>query len=327
MKKSKSVEWNEDCSKALEELKAYLSTPPLLVIPQENDSLYLYLAVFSYAVSSALVCERTGIQDPVYYASKILLNAEQRYLPLEKLAFTLVVASRKLKHYFESHSIIILTSHPLKAVLRKANMSGRLSKWSVELGRFDIQFQPRNAIKGRVLVEFLAEFTGEHPCDQLQPIGQREIPSAQGVWRLFVDGASNSKGAGVGIVLVTPEDAILEQGIRLGFEASNNKAEYEALIAGLQKAQELGAKQLQVFGDSQLVSNQIRGDFNARDERMAVYLATVKKLMSNFEQVSVQQFSRGQNSHADALAALSSAINSDLKRTISIDFLAQPSIN
>ena len=79
-------------------------------------------------------------------------------------------------------------------------------------------------------------------------------------------------------MLVTPEDTILEQGIRLGFETSNNEAEYEALIAGLEKAQALGAKQLQVFGDSQLVSNQISGDFNARDERMAAYLALAKKL-------------------------------------------------
>jgi len=85
---------------------------------------------------------------------------------------------------------------------------------------------------------------------------QGENHAAEGSWRLFVDGASNSKGAGVGIVLVTPEGTILKQGIRLGFKASNNEAEYEALIAGLQKAQTLGAKQLQVFGDSQLVSNQ-----------------------------------------------------------------------
>ena len=100
------------------------------------------------------------------------LDAEQRYLPLEKLAFALVIASRKLKHYFEAHTIIILTSHPLKAVLRKADLSGRLSKWSVELGRFDIQFQPRTAIKGQILADFIAEFTGEEPFDQPKPTEQ-----------------------------------------------------------------------------------------------------------------------------------------------------------
>ena len=113
------------------------------------------------------MCEVTGIQHPVYYASKTLLDAEKRYLPLEKLAFALVIASRKLKHYFEAHTIIVLTSHPLKAILRKADLSGRLSKWSIKLGQFDIQFQPRNAIKGQVFVDFIVEFTGEQPVDQL----------------------------------------------------------------------------------------------------------------------------------------------------------------
>ena len=86
------------------------------------------------------MCEVARIQHPVYYASKTLLDAESRYQPLEKLAFALVVASRKLKNYFEAYIIIVLTSHPLLAVLRKADLSGRISKWSVELGRFDIQF-------------------------------------------------------------------------------------------------------------------------------------------------------------------------------------------
>lgn len=172
LKRSKSIEWNPDCSRALDELKSYLNTPPLLVIPQQKDSLYLYLSVSNYTVSSALICEVAGIQHLVYYASKTLLDAEKRYLPLEKLAFALLIASRKLKHYFEAHTIIVLTSHPLKAVLRKADFLGRLSKWSVELERFDIQFQPRTAIKGQILADFINEFTGEELSDQPHPTKQ-----------------------------------------------------------------------------------------------------------------------------------------------------------
>ena len=156
--------WDDECDRALAELKDYLSSPPLLVTPEPGEELYLYLAVSQHAVSAVLV-RAEGIKHlPIFYVSKTLLPAETRYLPLEKLALALMMASRKLAHYFHAHTIVVLTEFPLKALFEHADFSGRILKWAVELGQFDVKFQPRTAIKAQTLADFVAEFSpGTHP--------------------------------------------------------------------------------------------------------------------------------------------------------------------
>ena len=116
-------------------------------MPTQGEVLYLYLAISDHAVSSVLIREENEPQMPIYYMSKILLDAETRYLQLEKLALALVSASRKLSHYFQTYTIMVVTEHPLKSLFRKANFSGRILRWAVELGQYDIKYQPRMAIK------------------------------------------------------------------------------------------------------------------------------------------------------------------------------------
>ena len=159
LRKGKDFIWTADCEQSFQELKSYLGKPPLLSKPHEGDSLILYLAVSKGAVSSALVREEDGVQWPIYYTSKSLLDAETRYPEIEKLALALIVAARKLRPYFQAHTIIIPTKFPLKQVFQKPEASGRLAKWSIELSEFDIQFKPRTAIKGQALADFIAEFT------------------------------------------------------------------------------------------------------------------------------------------------------------------------
>ena len=122
------------------------------------------------------------------------------------------------------------------------------------------------------------------------------------------------------------EGLVIEQALTLGFKASNNEAEYEALIAGLNSAKILEAWQLVVFRDSQLVTSQLSGDYQARDERIAAYLTHAKQLLSQFERAEVKQIGRESNSHADALANLSSAVEAGNKRTVEVKTLEKPSI-
>jgi hypothetical protein len=143
----KAFMWNEECEEAFGKLKEYLANPPLLSRPTGGEILYLYLAVSPSAVSSALVREESGVQKPVYFTSKALHGAEERYPRIEKLAFALIISARRLRPYFQAHAIRVLTEYPMKKVLQKPDLSGRLVNWAMELGQFDIEFHPRTAIK------------------------------------------------------------------------------------------------------------------------------------------------------------------------------------
>ena len=138
----KSFEWTDECQQAFEELKAYLSTPPLLSPSQPGEEHFLYLAVSAAAVSAALIREEEKVQKPVYYANRVLREAEERYPPMEKLAFALVMATRKLKPYFQAHTVVVLTDKPLRQAISNPDAPGRLALWAIELSEFDIQYRP-----------------------------------------------------------------------------------------------------------------------------------------------------------------------------------------
>ncbi|XP_028058191.1 uncharacterized protein LOC114262049 [Camellia sinensis] len=294
---------SRQCSEALEDLKKYLSSPPLLSTPIANEELFLYLAVSDHAVSAVLVREDGKEQKPVYYVSKTLLDAETRYLLLEKLAYALLIASRKLVHYFQGHTINVLTEFPLKSVFNRADFSGRTAKWAVELGEFDIKFQPRTAIKAQVLADFFAEFTPgpavpfEGSSALVTMTAQHKGQSPAEAWKLFV-----------------------------GDKASNNEAEYEALLAGLRSAEHFNVEELLIFSDSQLVVNQLFEVYEARDERTATYAEQAKNLIKKFQAIRVEKIGREGNGRADALACLGSSVNSRDGRKIWVEYVPQPSI-
>ncbi|XP_016648932.1 PREDICTED: uncharacterized protein LOC107880908 [Prunus mume] len=144
-------------------------------------------------------------------------------------------------------------------------------------------------------------------------------------WTLYVHGSSNRQGSGAGLVLKTPNDTIIEYAIRFQFRASNNEAEYEALLAGLQLAQSSGAEQLMICSDSQLVVNQVITEFAAKEESIAAYLAQTCRLLKQFKTYYIRQVPRSENSHADALSRLASAIDDRIGRHVPIEVLAQRS--
>ena len=106
-----------------------------------------------------MVKEEGKVQKPMYYTSRALRRAEGRYPLIEKLAFALIIASRKLNHYFQAHVINVMTDHPLKKAMNKLEAAGQLIQWAVKLSEFDIWYQPRHAIKAQALADFIAEFT------------------------------------------------------------------------------------------------------------------------------------------------------------------------
>ena len=146
--KWKGFEWTEEYAQAFQQLKEYLSHPPIMSSPETDEVLFAYIAVTPHVVSLVLIRVDSGKQRPVYYVSKSLHEAEIRYLPLEKAILAVVHGTRKLPHYFQAHMVVILTQLPLKVILRIANYTGRIVKWGTILGAFDIKYMPRTSVKG-----------------------------------------------------------------------------------------------------------------------------------------------------------------------------------
>ncbi|KAL2226537.1 UNVERIFIED_CONTAM: hypothetical protein Sindi_2012400 [Sesamum indicum] len=169
----------------------------------------------------------------------MLQGAESKYSEIEKLALALVVTARKLRAYFQSHKVVVLTNHPLKHVMSRLEASSRLIKWAVELGQYDVDYQPRTAQKAQVLADFVTELSS----DLKSPLAAEEQGSK---WMLHVDGSSNANNGGAGILIQGPKGVEIEVAARLSFPVTNNEAKYEALILGLELAYEAEARDLEV---------------------------------------------------------------------------------
>ena len=134
--------------------------------PEVDEVLFAYISVAPHAVSLVLLRVDNGVQRPVYYVSKSLHETEVRYLPLEKVVLAVVLGTRKLPHYFQAHTVVVLTQLPLKAILQSAGYTGRIAKWGMILRAFDIKYMPRTFVKGLVLVDLVAEFA-EPPLEEV----------------------------------------------------------------------------------------------------------------------------------------------------------------
>ena len=317
----KAFQWDAKCEEAFTALKTYLSSPPILVSPIEGELLTLYLAISDFSTSVVHVRDKERVQHPVYYCSRALRGAGERYPRMEKLILALVTAARKLRPYFQAHTIEVPTEYPMKQVLHKPETFGRLMKWAIELSEFDIRYKLKTAIKGQVLADFVMEFTSAEPVENAQ------METNISIWKLSVDGASNSQGSGAGLILTSQEGIDIEYALRFGFHASNNEAEYEAVIAGLNLAYSLEVDQLEVCSDSQLVVRQIEDTYETKSGRMILYLQKVRELLKKFVLVQVKHVLRAGNSRADALEKLATASHEDLSNSKPVEYLAEPSID
>ena len=150
-------------------------------------------------------------------------GAEGRYPLIEKLAFALITAFRKLRHYFQAHVINVMTNHPLKKAVNKLEAAGCLIQWAVELSEFDIRYQPRHAIKAQALTDFIAEFT---------PRCNDEEVKENKRWVVHVDGLSTQHAGGIEVVLQSPEGDKLKYKLRLQYQPTNNEVRSEERRVG-----------------------------------------------------------------------------------------------
>ncbi|GJX09710.1 reverse transcriptase domain-containing protein [Tanacetum coccineum] len=154
---------------------------------------------------------------------------------MEKLVLALVSASKRLKRYFQAHTVIVITYQPIKQMLSNSEVTGRLLKWSFELEEHNIQYRPRTSVKGHILADFIVKRLEENLEDTLMEDAE-ELPDP---WTLFTDESSCADGSGAGLILTNPEGMEFTYALRFRIDATNNEVEYEALIAGLKIAEQI----------------------------------------------------------------------------------------
>jgi ribonuclease HI len=303
LKKHERFSWTVEAQEALDKLKATLAHAPILTPPQDGEPLYLYVAATTQVVSAVIVVEHTEeghalpVQWPVYYISEVLSETKARYPQVQKLLYAVVLARRKLRHYFEAHPVTVISPFPLGEIICNPDAAGRIAKWSVELMGETLTYTPRKAIKSQILADFVGEWTDT----QLPP------PQIQAeCWTLYFDGSVMKTGAGAGLLFVSPLGEHMRYTVRLHFPASNNMAEYEALLCGLKITIEKGIKRLDVRGDSQLVIDQVMKNASFHNDKMAAYCKAVRVLEDKFYSIELNHVPRRYNEEADELAKIAS---------------------
>ncbi|XP_034709724.1 uncharacterized protein LOC117932556 [Vitis riparia] len=254
--------------------------PPILSSPLPREKLYIYLAVSEWAISAVLFrCPSCKEQKPIYYVSIALADVETRYSKVELTALALRSAAQKLRPYFQAHLVAVLTDQPLRNILHKPDLTGRMLQWAIELSEYGIELQPRLSMKDQVMADFVLGYSRR-----------------------------STQRSGVGLLLQSPTGEHLEQAIRLGFPASNNEAEYEAILSGLDLVLTLSVSRLRIYSDSQLVVRHVQKEYEAKDERMARYLTKVRDTLQQFTEWTIEKIKRTENGRADALASITASL-------------------
>jgi ribonuclease HI len=284
-------------------LKQYLIDLTTLIPPSTGAPLLLYVVASHSAVSAALIQEKLDgkvkKQAPVYFVSKVLSPSKKNYIELEKVLYAMLMASRKLRHYFLAYHIIIPSSQPLKDIMRNREATGRIGKWAAELNEFTADWTP-----------------GAH---------EEEVNKDVKAWIVFCDGSWGTFGAGAAAVLVAPSKVKTCYVARLDFSCTNNIAEYEALLLGLRKLRAMGIRRAILKTDSQVISGHVDKSSKARDPKLERYLDTVQRLEASFEGFSVKNIPRVENEHADLLAK-SAAQGLPLSSEVFFETINAPSV-
>ncbi|RDX97071.1 Gypsy retrotransposon integrase-like protein 1, partial [Mucuna pruriens] len=306
---------------AFDKIKRYLENPPVLVPAALGRPLILYLTELEESMDA------TGKKEQVmYYLSKKFTDCEKRYSTLERTCCALVWAAKRLKPYMLSHiTWLVAKNDPIKYIFEKPALIRRIARWQMALSEYDILYVSQKAIKGNALAKQLAY----HPLTDLQPLGY-EFPDEH-IMVTVMDKTQHvdewtilQVGNGVGVVLISPSDQCFPFAGKLGFDCTNNMAEYEACTMGLLMALEYQVKRLKVFRDSALVIYQLRGEWEMRDAKLIPYHDHVREIVTMFDAVTFRQIPREENQMADALATLSTMVQVNEGQEMIIQGRQQP---
>ncbi|GMP48863.1 hypothetical protein CsSME_00016061 [Camellia sinensis var. sinensis] len=331
LKGDAKFEWNQEHQKAFERIKAALTSPQTMIAPQPGVPLILYLTSTPKSIGALLVQDVDGVERPVYYISRKIRGAEVRYTPVERHCLALVFTAQKLRHYFLAHQIQIVTrSDPIRYLLSKPALTGKVARWLLALGEFEITCVAPKAIKSQALADLLAQF----PSGDYEPVNEElrgevhtAMASEESFWTLSFDGAAAGGKGGTGIVLTSKSGEKLYLSYKLDFHCSNNEAEYEALILGLIAAEKHSIKKIRIRGDSKLIVKQVSGQFVLKEPALATYRTTVQRLLDKFQKVEIEHVPRSDNKFSDALATLGARVDiPEEEATIVIKKRTEPSI-
>jgi ribonuclease HI len=275
LRANSSFQWGPEQQQAFDDLKRYLEDAAVMTKPSPKAELLLYIAATDSAVSAVLVEERKEAdalkQFPIYYVSEALSGSKLFYSEMEKMAYAVVMAKRKLRHYFQSHNVSVPTAFPLRDMFENKESTGRMGKWATELAEHVINFVARSAIKSQVLADFVADWTPSAP--------KGEAIVTEPVWEVQCDGVYCHLGSAAAAVLKSPSGIKLRYALRLNYDnCTNNTAKYEGLLLTLRKARAVGARRLVILTDSELVACHIGKTYKAKKPDMMKYLQAIRSM-------------------------------------------------
>jgi hypothetical protein len=230
-------------------------SPPVLRASKVGNPFKMYIAIQEQVIGVVLLQEEDGKEFPVAYVSRHLLDAETRYVFVEKLCLSLYYACSKFMHHILSSSCIVACQYDvIKHMLLKPILRGRMGKWAYALVEYDLVYEPLRSMKGQVVADFIVD----HVVDVDRSVSLVQLKP----WGLYFDCSVCSKGQGARCVVVSPSGVCINLSIRLEFACTNNQVEYESLLHGLEFLRDLVARDVDVFGDSNLIVQQIKGITN-----------------------------------------------------------------
>ncbi|XP_048131575.1 uncharacterized protein LOC125314136 [Rhodamnia argentea] len=310
LKKNAKIVWDIECQTAFLKIQHYLTHSPFLVPPVPGVPLILYPTIHKESLGVRLERKRPsdGKECAIYYLSKKFSDSQANYSEVEKTCVALVWVLHRLRQYTLHHQIMLTTEcDPIKYPLEKPALVGKLAKWQILISEFDVRTMTQKSVKGRAIADMLAESAaGSQIEDGIDPLDDRVLPITTEKWIMYFDGAVSLSGSGTRAVLISPDGQHYPVAAKLLFPCTNNIAEYEACILGLQAAVEMEIRRLQVYGDSALIILQTEGKWKTRDPKLIPYHEFPEDIIEEFDEIAFEYLPEPENRVADALATLSS---------------------